>query len=104
MRRRGRLGGRAAIQRNQAREKKFDAVGITMGAAKIEHVEEQLQLFRSNLENFARKHKDNIRKDPQFRREFQIMCALVVLNSFSVNSRIKRYNVKPNEALSKKIL
>ena len=77
MRRRGRLGGRAAIQRNQAREKKFDAVGITMGAAKIEHVEEQLQLFRSNLENFARKHKDNIRKDPQFRREFQIMCAKI---------------------------
>jgi ESCRT-II complex subunit VPS22 len=66
-----------AVRRNEARAKKFDSVGATMGASKLEHVEEQLQLFRINLENFARKYKDNIRKDPSFRREFQIMCAKI---------------------------
>ena len=79
MRRRGRLGGMGSVRRKEEREKQFEKVGMSgsMGAAKLEHVEEQLQLFRINLENFARKYKDNIRKDPSFRREFQIMCAKI---------------------------
>ena len=66
-----------SVRRHEARSKKFGTVGNSMGIAKLEHVETQLALFRSNLEVFARKYKDNIKKDPSFRREFQIMCAKI---------------------------
>ena len=75
--RRGRLGGMGRVKRGQERSKKFGKVGNAMGVAKLEHIEEQLQLFRTNLETFAKKYKDNIREDPLFRREFQIMCAKI---------------------------
>ena len=31
----------------------------------------QTETFRSKLENFAHDHKNEIRKDPEFRRHFQ---------------------------------
>ena len=31
----------------------------------------QTETFRSKLENFAHDHKNDIRKDPEFRRHFQ---------------------------------
>ncbi len=65
------------VKRQQAREKKFEAVGQQMSASTLAHVQEQLALFRTNLEGFARKYKESIRKDPVFRREFQVMCAKV---------------------------
>ena len=37
----------------------------------------QFEDFRDNLEKFAEKHKDEIRKDVVFRRQFQEMCATV---------------------------
>lgn len=32
-------------------------------------------LFKRNLEDFARKYRQDIRKDPAFRAQFQAMCA-----------------------------
>ena len=37
----------------------------------------QMDVFKKNLEEFAAKHKDDIRKDPQFRLQFQEMCASI---------------------------
>uniref|UniRef100_A0A3B5LHG5 Vacuolar-sorting protein SNF8 n=1 Tax=Xiphophorus couchianus TaxID=32473 RepID=A0A3B5LHG5_9TELE len=37
----------------------------------------QLETFKSNLEEFASKHKQEIRKNPQFRVQFQEMCATI---------------------------
>ena len=37
----------------------------------------QMEVFKKNLEEFAAKHKDDIRKDPQFRLQFQEMCASI---------------------------
>ncbi|NXH41499.1 SNF8 protein, partial [Dicaeum eximium] len=37
----------------------------------------QLQTFRSHLEAFASKHKQEIRRSPAFRRHFQDMCATI---------------------------
>ena len=36
-----------------------------------------MDVFKKNLEEFAAKHKDDIRKDPQFRLQFQEMCASI---------------------------
>lgn len=37
----------------------------------------QLNTFVKKLEDFASKHRDEIRKNPQFRRHFQEMCTTV---------------------------
>lgn len=37
----------------------------------------QLDMFKTNLEEFASKHKQEIRKNPQFRVQFQDMCATI---------------------------
>ncbi|ELR18969.1 ELL complex EAP30 subunit [Acanthamoeba castellanii str. Neff] len=37
-------------------------------------MEEQLDVFKRNLEAFALKYKKDINKNPEFRRQFQIMC------------------------------
>lgn len=37
-------------------------------------MKERLEFFRSNLEEFARKHKKEINKDPVFRHQFSKMC------------------------------
>ncbi len=36
-----------------------------------------MEKFRTKLEEFARDHKQEIRKDPEFRRHFQDMCASI---------------------------
>jgi ESCRT-II complex subunit VPS22 len=37
----------------------------------------QLEGFRGKLEEFASKHRNEIRKDPAFRKQFQDMCASI---------------------------
>ena len=37
----------------------------------------QLEMFRDNLEEFATNHKTEIKKNPQFRTQFQEMCATI---------------------------
>ncbi len=34
-----------------------------------------METFKKNLEEFAFKHKDEIKKNAQFRKQFQDMCA-----------------------------
>jgi len=36
-----------------------------------------MEAFRTNLEEFATKHREEIRKNPQFRSQFQQMCAAI---------------------------
>ena len=37
----------------------------------------QVDSFRSNLEEFAGQHREEIRRNPQFRSQFQEMCAAI---------------------------
>ena len=37
----------------------------------------QMDSFRSNLEEFAGQHREEIRRNPQFRSQFQAMCAAI---------------------------
>lgn len=36
-----------------------------------------MEMFKHNLEDFAVQHRDDIRKDPEFRLQFQEMCASI---------------------------
>jgi ESCRT-II complex subunit VPS22 len=33
----------------------------------------QMETFRQNLEEFARDHREDIKKNPEFRRHFQVV-------------------------------
>jgi len=67
--------GVAGIKRDDASKKNFKAVGQRIEATQLEHMGKQLSLFKENLEAFAMKHKHDINKNPQFRAQFQKMCA-----------------------------
>ncbi|KAG0200405.1 hypothetical protein BGX28_006527 [Mortierella sp. GBA30] len=52
----------------------YQRVGQTISDSQMEQLHSQLDTFRTNLENFARLHRKDIQKDPEFRMHFQKMC------------------------------
>lgn len=49
----------------------------------------QLETFKSNLEEFASKHKQEIRKNPQFRVQFQEMCATIGVDPLACENHLE---------------
>jgi ESCRT-II complex subunit VPS22 len=48
-----------------------------LASEQLQHFSVQLDIFTEKLEEFAVKHRDEIRKNSQFRRYFQEMCGTV---------------------------
>ena len=69
--------GIAGIERNAQMRKAYEDKGRELTEEKLEHVKKSLESFRSHLELFARKYKDEIQKDPKFRAHFAQMCAKI---------------------------
>ncbi|KAG6634589.1 vacuolar protein sorting-associated protein 22 homolog 1 isoform X2 [Carya illinoinensis] len=82
MRRRPGIGGlqNAATARDQYR-----LLGENVAKIRTDLMKEQLATFRSQLEEFARKHKNDIRKNPAFRSQFHEMCAKVGVDPLASN-------------------
>lgn len=74
MRRRAGVG---AIQRQKIQQDKFKVKGSEIQENQIEHMTLQMEKFREKLEEFAGKHKTEIKKNPEFRKQFQEMCASI---------------------------
>lgn len=72
---RRRVGGVGAIQKQQLTQARFKDKGSELAEEQLQQMTRQMEAFRSKLQNFASKHKNEIRKNPQFRRQFQEMCA-----------------------------
>lgn len=63
----------------------------------------QLDMFKTNLEEFASKHKQEIRKNPEFRVQFQDMCATIGVDPLACKesvgvwcSRVAKGQSSPN--------
>lgn len=69
--------GIGGIQNNKFYSKKFDNKASALAEDQLKELSGQLDTFQTNLETFARDHKDEIKKDPEFRRHFQEMCASI---------------------------
>lgn len=65
--------GVAAVVRKRDDER-YSAIGSQMEEKKMHFVRETLQQFRATLEEFAKKHRNRINSDPEFRAQFQEMC------------------------------
>lgn len=74
MRRRVGLG---AIQQQKLAAEKYKDKGADLQESQLEQMTKQMEVFRNKLEEFAMKHKEDIRKNSQFRRQFQEMCAAI---------------------------
>nr|CAG8541582.1 6971_t:CDS:2 [Entrophospora candida] len=82
---RGRGVGLSGIHRHQFTNDQFQKVGITIAEAQMSQLKQQLQLFKTNLEEFARKYRKDIRKDPLFRTHFQRMCTNIGVDPLASN-------------------
>ncbi|CAA6672223.1 unnamed protein product [Spirodela intermedia] len=82
MRRRAGISGlqTAANTRDQ-----FRLVGQNVAQIKADVMKEQLATFRTQLEEFARKYKNDIRKNPTFRSQFHEMCARIGVDPLASN-------------------
>ncbi|RHY51908.1 hypothetical protein DYB34_004864 [Aphanomyces astaci] len=74
--RRGKMGI-GAVKWKQEQKKAYEEVGAQLTQNHLTHVQEQLQVFKTNLQTFAVKYKSQIKKDPEFRKRFQVMCAKI---------------------------
>lgn len=45
----------------------------------------QMETFKKSLEEFALRHKQDIRRDPIFRAQFQTMCAKIGVDPLASN-------------------
>ncbi|KAL1116916.1 hypothetical protein AAG570_005385 [Ranatra chinensis] len=74
MRRRAGIG---AVQKQKLEQERYRDKGTEIQENQFEQMTRRLEVFRDNLEEFASKHKNEIRKEATFRRQFQEMCASI---------------------------
>ncbi|XXG64498.1 hypothetical protein AAC387_Pa05g2436 [Persea americana] len=82
MRRRPGISG---LQTAAAARDQYRLLGENVAKIRTDLMKEQLATFRSQLEEFARKHKNDIRKNPAFRSQFHEMCAKVGVDPLASN-------------------
>ena len=56
-------------------QSKFEEKAKDISENEIGQLTKQMETFKKNLEEFAFKYKDEIKKNAQFRKQFQDMCA-----------------------------
>lgn len=74
MRRRVGLG---AIQQQQMAAEKLRDKGTDLQESQLEQMTKQMEVFRQKLEEFSISHRQDIKKNAQFRKQFQEMCAAI---------------------------
>lgn len=84
MRRRAGLG---AIQKQRLEQEKYKDKSNELQENQLEQMSKQLEFFKTNLEDFASKHKNEIKKNPEFRRQFQVLLGLFCYDKLSFFNR-----------------
>ncbi|MCP9258780.1 Vacuolar-sorting protein SNF8 [Dirofilaria immitis] len=69
--------GVGVVQQKKDLQAKFQAKGTELASEQLNQFSQELAIFQTKLEEFAHKHRDEIRRNSQFRRHFQDMCASV---------------------------
>ncbi|RZC61845.1 hypothetical protein C5167_023582 [Papaver somniferum] len=82
MRKRPGIGG---LQTAAAARDQYRLLGENVAKIRTDLMKEQLTTFRSQLEDFARNHKNDIRKNPAFRSQFHEMCAKIGVDPLASN-------------------
>lgn len=72
-----RKAGVGAIQKQKLEQEKYKDKGTEIQENQFEQMTKQMETFRVNLEEFATKYKNEIKKNARFRRQFTEMCASI---------------------------
>jgi len=67
--------GISGIKKQALEKAKFETKASEISENELTQLTQQMDRFKKNLEEFAFKYKDEIKKDAQFRKQFQDMCA-----------------------------
>lgn len=82
MRRRPGIQG---LQKGAQTRDQYKVLGEHVQQTKLEHMKSQMVVFKKSLEEFAIKHRNDIRQDPVFRAQFHTMCANVGVDPLASN-------------------
>ncbi|KAL0140241.1 EAP30/Vps36 family-domain-containing protein [Mucor lusitanicus] len=77
--------GVASVTYRKRTEKEFQQIGDSIAAKELEQLQSQMDVFKTNLQEFAQKHRKDIRKDPTFRAHFQRMCTNIGVDPLASN-------------------
>ena len=66
--------GIGAIHKQRVEQERFRGKATELQDNVFEQMTNQMEKFRTNLETFASKHRNEIKKNPAFRKQFQDMC------------------------------
>ncbi|CAG2247440.1 EAP30 [Mytilus edulis] len=69
--------GIGAINKKTLAQAKYKDKGTEIAADQLSQMAKQMESFKGYLEDFAAKHKDQIKKDAEFRVAFQEMCSTI---------------------------
>nr|XP_022305170.1 vacuolar-sorting protein SNF8-like [Crassostrea virginica] len=69
--------GVAAAKNKSLAQARYKDKGNEIEQNQMAQMAKQMEKFKVNLEDFAAKHKEDIRKDPGVRVSFQEMCASI---------------------------
>lgn len=72
-----RRAGLGKINKQRLAQAKYRDKGSEIAEDQLNQMSKQLDAFRDNLEEFATNHKTEIKKNPEFRTQFQEMCATI---------------------------
>ncbi|XP_066589511.1 vacuolar-sorting protein SNF8 [Prorops nasuta] len=72
-----RKAGVGAIHKHKFEQEKYKDKRTEIQDSQFEQMTKQMETFSINLEEFATKHKSEIKKNAQFRRQFTEMCASI---------------------------
>ncbi|XP_030846214.1 vacuolar-sorting protein SNF8-like [Strongylocentrotus purpuratus] len=72
-----RAAGLGKINKHKLAQAKYKDKGSEIAEDQLNQMSRQLEVFRTNLEEFAANHKSEIKKNPEFRMQFQDMCATI---------------------------
>ncbi|KAJ3274238.1 Vacuolar protein sorting-associated protein SNF8 [Terramyces sp. JEL0728] len=72
-----RKAGVRGLQQQRRTREQFQKAGEEIAVQQLEQMKIALEALKNNLEIFAQKHSNEIKKDPVFRTQFQNMCAQV---------------------------
>ncbi|WVQ75477.1 hypothetical protein IAR50_005102 [Cryptococcus sp. DSM 104548] len=76
--------GIAALSRHTNTQNSYSSLSSTLTSTQLASLQSSLESFRSQLVTFASQHRDDIRKDPAFRHQFQKMCAAIGVDPLAV--------------------
>ncbi|GFR48530.1 hypothetical protein Agub_g10425 [Astrephomene gubernaculifera] len=80
--------GIAGLQHAARTKEQYKLTGAEVKKNTLQAMHEQLSSFRTHLEEFARKHRADIRRDPAFRAAFHSMCANIGVDPLASNKSL----------------